>query len=92
VTARNKCLLGANLVPFWVFRKTAEKHELVLSITALGLEVLNTKTNDYSDIRIASATAQSVRTVIFKFDGRQYRREVNGGDLRAVVPAAFLFS
>src|SRR5713226_4205912 len=29
VTARNECLLGANVVPFWVFRKTNHGHELV---------------------------------------------------------------
>jgi len=73
VTAQNKCLLGANLVPFWVFRKTRETHELVLSTNALGLDVLNTRTNGYRDIRTGSATAESVRTVNFKFDGKEYR-------------------
>jgi hypothetical protein len=75
VTARNKCLLGANLVPFWVFRSRPQAHELVLSVSALGLDVLNTKTNNYRDIRTGAATAQSVRTVIFKFDGKEYRPE-----------------
>src|SRR6266446_4003513 len=42
VTARNACLLGANIVPFWVFRNTQRGHELVLSVSALGLDVLNT--------------------------------------------------
>jgi hypothetical protein len=73
VTARNKCLLGANLVPFWVFRNTSQGHELVLRVSALGLDVLKTKTNNYRDIRTAAATAQRVHMVIFKFDGKEYR-------------------
>jgi len=73
VTARNECLLGANLVPLWVFRNTPQGHELVLSVSALGLDVLNTKTNMYRDIRIGAATAQRVRTTVFKFDGKEYR-------------------
>ncbi len=73
VTAKNDCLLGANLVPFWVFRNTPHGHELVLSVSALGLDVLNTKTNHYRDIRTATATAKRVQTVILRFDGKDYR-------------------
>ena len=73
IAAKNPCLLGANLVPFWVFSTTPRGHELVLSVTALGLDVLKTTTNNYRDIRTAAATAGSVRTVIFKFDGKEYR-------------------
>jgi len=73
VAAKNPCLFGANLVPFWVFRNTPHGHELVLNVSALSLDVLNTKTNNYRDIRTARATARSVRTVIFRFDGKEYR-------------------
>jgi len=75
VTARNECLLGANIVPFWVFRNTPHGHEMVLSVSALGLDVLNTKTNNYRDIRTSAATAESVQKVIFKFDGKEYRAQ-----------------
>jgi hypothetical protein len=75
ITAKNTCLLGANLVPFWVFRNTSQGQELVLSVSALGLDVLNTKTNNYRDIRTGTATARTVHTVIFKFDGRKYRTQ-----------------
>lgn len=75
ITAKNTCLLGANLVPFWVFRNTSPGHELVLSASALVLDVLNTKTNNYRDIRTGKATARTVQTVIFKFDGKKYRAE-----------------
>jgi hypothetical protein len=50
ITAKNTCLLGANL----------------------GLDVLNTKTNNYRDIRTGTATARTVHTVIFKFDGKNF--------------------
>jgi len=73
VTTRNECLLGANVVPFWVFRNTPQGHQLVLSVSALGLDVLNTKTKTYRDIRLSAATAQRVRTTLFKFDGKEYR-------------------
>jgi len=76
VTARNECLLGSNIVPFWVFRKTPHGHELVLSVSALGLDVLNSKTNNYRDIRIARATARSAHTATLKFDGRKYRPQM----------------
>ena len=85
VTARNNCLLGANLVPFWVFRNTPQGHELVLSVSALGLDVLNTKTNNYRDIRTGAATAQSVHTVIFKFDGKEYRAQTKPLSTRLIT-------
>ena len=75
VAARNSCLFGVNLVPFWVFRNTPRGHELVLSVSALGLDVLNTKTNNYRDIRASAATARRVQTIIFKFDGKEYRAQ-----------------
>jgi hypothetical protein len=77
VTGRNECLLRANLIPFWVFRNTPQGNELVLRVTALGLDVLNSKTKNYRDIRTGSATARAVHTVIFKFNGKEYRARGN---------------
>jgi len=79
VTARNECLLGANIIPFWVFRNTPQGQQLILSVSALGLDVLNTRTNNYRDIRTGAATARSVHTMIFKFDGKEYRSQKHGG-------------
>ena len=50
VMAAEPRLLGANIVPFWIFRNTLKGHELILSVSALSLDVLNTKTNGYRDI------------------------------------------
>ena len=66
-------LLGANIVPFWIFRGTTQGHELVLTVSALSLEVLDTKTNGYRDIRTGAATAKSGYRIIFRFDGKVYR-------------------
>lgn len=73
VTAANNCLLGANTAPFWVFRMTPQGYQLVLEVNALGLDLLNTKTNSYRDIRTGVATASSVNEITFKFDKSHYR-------------------
>ena len=75
VMAAEPRLLGANIVPFWIFRNTLQGHELVLTVSALSLEVLDTKTNGYRDIRTGAATAKSGYTIIFKFDGKEYREQ-----------------
>lgn len=68
----NACLYGAHVAPFWVFRETANKSTLVLGLSAVGLEVLNTRSNGYRDIRLWSSTAVTQTTFIFHFDGHQY--------------------
>jgi hypothetical protein len=66
-------ILGANLVPWWVFHKTPKGHALALTVNTLGLEVLKTKTNGYRDIRTNKATAKEVLTNTYRFDGSTYR-------------------
>lgn len=72
VIATEPRLFGANLAPFWVFRNTTQGNKLVLSVSALGLEALHTRTNGFRDIRSTIATARGVFTTIFKFDGDAY--------------------
>ncbi|MGH9905048.1 MAG: hypothetical protein ACRD8U_05610 [Pyrinomonadaceae bacterium] len=67
-------LLGANLAPFWIFRKTSQGNELVLSVSALGLELLNTKTNGYKNILARQATSIEVRNTSYEFDGHKYQK------------------
>ncbi len=73
VTATNPCLNGANVVPFWVFRKVSDRHTLVLSTTAFALEILNTRSKNYRNMRLTSLTATMEHTTIYKFDGNKYR-------------------
>jgi hypothetical protein len=74
VLPKNPCLLGANIGPFWVFRRTSESYELALSVSAHDLEVLNTKCKGYRNIRIASMTVSTISTVVFQFDGTSYQQ------------------
>jgi energy-converting hydrogenase Eha subunit C len=74
VLAKNPCLSGANIGPFWVFRSTPQGYTLVLSIVAHDLEVLRTKSKGYLDIRMVSATVGTISTVIFRFNGEKYEQ------------------
>ena len=66
------CLMGANISPFWIVRKDPRGFRLILSWSAHDLDVLPTKTRDYHDLRLTSATANTISTTICKFDGKKY--------------------
>jgi hypothetical protein len=68
----NPRLLGANVGPFWVFRNTGKNYKLVVTTSALGLEILEEKTKGYRDIRASQATAKELLTTTFKYDGTAY--------------------
>ena len=70
--AVNPHLFGANLVPFWLFQRTPKGYKLILSVDALGLEVLKTKTNNYKNIRTTKATAKEILSGTYEFDGDKY--------------------
>src|SRR5689334_22428504 len=74
VMPKNACLLGANIGPFWIYRKTSTGFELVLVTDALGLEILPTRTKGLRDIRASSATANRVLVKTFSFNGTRYQR------------------
>jgi hypothetical protein len=67
------CLLGANIGPFWVLRNTSGRYGLLLETYALGLEVLDSRTNFYRDIQTAAATAVAATTVVYKMAVAQYQ-------------------
>jgi hypothetical protein len=73
VMSANSCLNGANVIPFWIFRRTAGGHLLSLSTTAFALEILKTRTNSYPDIRLTSLSARTEYTSVYKFNGNKYR-------------------
>jgi hypothetical protein len=75
ILPKKPCMNGANVGPFWIARQVAKNgYRLILDAGGLGLDVLSTKHNGYSDIEVRSATAASVSTVIFRFDGQTYRK------------------
>lgn len=73
VQSSEPCLAGANIAPFWIFKKTQRGYDLILSTDALGLEILSSTTNGYRDIRGTQATAEKTINVVFRFDGRMYK-------------------
>jgi len=64
---------GANINPFWIFRRTANSCNLLLSVGAHDLVVLNSRTNGLPDLKIASATAVDYFESKYKFDGKNYQ-------------------
>lgn len=77
VKAKNGCLLGANIGPFWIFRKTQLGYELVLNVSALGLELLPSRTKGHKDVSAGAAAGGEAVTVIYKFNGRRYKESGN---------------
>jgi hypothetical protein len=80
VKAKNACLWGPNIGPFWVFRKTPSGHTLVLSTTALGIQVLDSKTNGFRDIKAGAIATLKPTYVMYRFDGHSYQpdQEIGG--------------
>ena len=66
-------MMGPNLGPFWVFRKTADGHSLVLSTLAAGLQILKSKTNGLRDIKAGALVGLKPSYVTYKFDGHTYQ-------------------
>lgn len=80
VKAKNACLWGANIGPFWVFRSTSNGHSLVLSTVAFGLRVLSTKTNGLRDVEAGAVVSLKPSFVIYKFDGQHYQESESNSD------------
>jgi hypothetical protein len=78
VKARNGCLFGANIGPFWVFKSTAKGYEQILSTAALAINVLQRKSNGYRNISAAAVVAGKPVTVLYKFDGQSYQEAGSG--------------
>jgi len=67
------CLLGANIGPFWVIRKNPSgRYSLLLATYALGLQVLDSRTNSYRDIQTGASTATTATRIIYKMAVAQY--------------------
>ena len=69
------CFCGAVNCSIYMYRKTAQGFEVILDEAAgLGVEVLKTSSNGYSDLLVeARDTAATRAETTYKFDGKQYR-------------------
>jgi hypothetical protein len=65
-------LAGANVDAFWVFRDTANGHELVLMAPAHDLVIRKTTWMGYREIELMSATAVQWSDVLLRWNGEKY--------------------
>ena len=77
VKAKNACLFGANIGPFWIFRKTQRGYELVLNVSALGVELLPSRTSGHKDVSAGAVAGGKSVIVFYKFDGHRYQESGN---------------
>ena len=64
--------LGANVVNFWVFRLTPQGPNLVLDGPAHDLIISRTRWMGLRDVKLLSATATRVHTVLLRFNGERF--------------------
>jgi hypothetical protein len=69
----NRCILGANVGPFWIFRETPQANQL-LNTGGHDLTVLDSRTKGYRDIKVIVIALSGISTTIYKFDGQKYER------------------
>ncbi|HKM66986.1 MAG TPA: hypothetical protein VJX70_07465 [Candidatus Acidoferrum sp.] len=71
---KDGCLFGANMGPFWIFRNTPQEYKLVLTVSALGVDILRNKTNGLRDVSAVAVAGGKWVSVSFKFDGQKYQQ------------------
>jgi hypothetical protein len=69
------CACGMVNCSIYIYRKTAQGFESILGdASGMGIEVLKTSSNGYSDLLVEARDTAATRTeTIYKFDGKQYR-------------------
>jgi len=69
------CACGMVNCSIYIYRKAGQGFEAILDDAAgLGVELLKTSTNGYSDLRVtARDTAATQDETVYKFDGKRYR-------------------
>ncbi len=72
VKAKDGCLFGANIGPFWIFRRTPQGYELLLAVSALGVRLLPHTTNGHKDIAAGAVAGGKFVSAFYKFDGHRY--------------------
>lgn len=72
VKAKDGCLFGANIGPFWFFRKTQQGYELLLTVSALGVRLLPPTTNGHKNISAGAVAGGKFVSVLYQFDGHRY--------------------
>ena len=58
---------------FWIFRRTSERYELILSTGGDSLTVLDARSKGYRQIRVENNTASTTTSATYSFDGAVYK-------------------
>jgi hypothetical protein len=66
-------MAGADSGWFWIVRSANKNPQMVLFAGGNTLELMDSKTLGYRDIRGVSSTASETRDAIYHFDGDQYK-------------------
>ncbi len=73
-------MLGCGAVwncPFYIYRKSEKRYDLLLSSGGRGHQTLKAKTNGYNDIRVEShSSASETYVVVYKFESGRYRAKI----------------
>jgi hypothetical protein len=65
---------GANVAWFWIFRLTSQGHKLVLFGGGHDLRVTSRYSKGFREIELLSVTLGQFNTLLYRFDGQEYRR------------------
>jgi len=58
--------------PYWVFLSTGQHYDLALQTEGGSLTILSTKTNDYRDIEVSTASIRYGSISKYKYNGKKY--------------------
>jgi len=64
---------GADNTWFWVVRPAHTRAQVVLFAGCNGIELMDSRTNGYRDIRGGWASPQEVVEIVYHFDGKKYK-------------------
>jgi hypothetical protein len=66
-------MCGADNSWFWLVRSAIMDPQVVLVLGGSLVELLDSRTNGYRDVRCSWSSAAETRDTIYRFDGKQYK-------------------
>jgi len=72
IVVANEPVAGANTTFFWIFRRTRNEHDLILTAQAHNLNLKNARWKGYKEIELLSVTLGQANTALYRFDGTRY--------------------
>ena len=66
-------LCGVSFDWYWVVRPTPKKPKVILSASGNVIELMDTRTNGYRDLRTVGGTHWEIHEEVYHFDGNKYK-------------------